>query len=257
MLARSDTVGDMDAADVVEVLDEVATAVATALDGLRDWGLAGTRAGQYRHDLIADAAALAVIDEAGFGAVSEESGPHHADRDIVVSLDPVDGSTNASHGLPWWATSACAIDAQGLLASVVVNQATGQRFRATRGGGATGDGGPIAPSTCGDLSDAIVAFSGYPTRDIGWAQYRSLGAAALDMCAVASGALDAFIDCGVTSLAPWDYLGALLICREAGAHVAEASGRELVVTETGLRRTPVAAATGELLAHAVKARRFL
>ena len=42
------------ASAVLEVLHEIATAVATSLDGLDDWGLAGTRDGQYRSDLVAD-----------------------------------------------------------------------------------------------------------------------------------------------------------------------------------------------------------
>ncbi len=247
----------MDPFEVADVLDRVATAVADALDGLEDWSLAHTREGQYRHDLVADAAALAVIDGAGFGTVSEESGVHHPERSITVVLDPVDGSTNASHGLPWWATSACAVDGDGPLAAVVVNQATGTRYRATRGGGATRDDKPIGPTACQEMSKAIVAFSGYPTRHLGWAQYRSLGAAALDICAVASGSLDAFMDCAPTSLAPWDYLGALLVCTEAGASMTEASGRDLVVTEFGPRRTPVAASTPELLAQVLAARRSL
>lgn len=247
----------MNAADVASVLDEVVTAVAEALVGLEDWGLARTREGQYHSDLVADRAALEVIDRAGFGAVSEESGVHHGDRPITVVLDPVDGSTNASRGLPWWATSACALDRNGPLAAVVANQATGARFRATRGGGATCDGTPIAPSDRRGMGQAIVAFSGYPTRHLGWAQYRSLGAAALDLCAVASGSLDAFVDCAPTSLAPWDYLGAMLICTEAGASITEAEGRDLVVTDHGPRRTPVAAATPELLAQVVEARRSL
>lgn len=247
----------MDAAEVAGVLDQVASAVADALEGLEDWGLTGTREGQYRHDLIADRAALAVIDAAGFGAVSEESGVHHPERAITVVLDPVDGSTNASHGLPWWATSSCAVDADGPLAAVVVNQATGTRFQATRGGGAWRDGRSMRPTSCRSLSQAIVAFSGYPTHHAGWSQYRSLGAAALDLCSVAAGNLDAFIDCAATSLAPWDYLGALLICAEAGASIAEGSGRELVITEFGPRRAPVAAATPELLAQALAARQSL
>lgn len=240
--------------DVVAVLDEVATAVAKALDGLDDWGPAGGHEGQYRHDVVADEAALAVIGEAGFGALSEESGRHHPDRAITVVLDPVDGSTNASHGLPWWATSACAVDADGPLAAVIVNQATGTRYRASRGGGATEDGRPVRPSACEEVGDALVAFSGFPTRYGGWAQYRALGAAALDLCAVASGHLDAFVDCASTSLAPWDYLGALLVCREAGVPYTEAGGRELVVLDHGCRRTPVAAATPGLLDQVVAMR---
>jgi fructose-1,6-bisphosphatase/inositol monophosphatase family enzyme len=239
---------------VLEVLHEVVTAVAESLAGLDDWGLAGTREGQYRSDLIADQAALEVIDRAGFGAWSEESGVHHPDRPLWVVLDPVDGSTNASRGLPWWATSACAVDADGPLAAVVANQASGVRFDAYRGGGARVDDRPLAPTSCQSMGAAIVALSGYPSRWLGWSQYRAFGAAALDLCAVAAGQVDGFIDCARQSLAPWDYLGGLLICREAGAVVEEAFGRDLFIRQHGIRRTPVAAATPALLAEAVAAR---
>lgn len=244
----------MDGDEALEVLHSVASAVRRALDGLDDWGLAGTREGQYKSDLVADRAALAVIDEAGYGAISEESGVHHPERPVTVVLDPVDGSTNASRGLPWWATSACALDADGALAAVVVNQAIGTRFAAVRGGGATADGTPLVPSDCRSFSECTVALSGFPGRALGWSQYRSLGAAALDLCAVASGSLDAFIDCAGHSLAPWDYLGGMLICQEAGASIVEAFGRQLVVREHGPRRTPVAAATPELLVEVRAAR---
>jgi myo-inositol-1(or 4)-monophosphatase len=244
---------------VLAVLHDAATAVADGLKDLDDWGPAagGTHPGQYRSDVVADAAALAVLDRAGFGAFSEESGLHHPDRAVRVVVDPVDGSTNASRGLPWWATSLCAVDREGPVAAVVVNQATGVRFEAVRGGGARCDGRPVAPAGCRSMGRAIVAFSGYPRRHLGWSQYRTLGAAALDLCGVASGALDAFIDCAAQSLAPWDYLGGMLICSEAGAFVAEPSGRDLVVTEGDGRRTIVAAATADLLDEAVTARRDL
>jgi myo-inositol-1(or 4)-monophosphatase len=247
----------MAADEVLEVLNQVADAVRSALDGLDDWGLAGTRQSQYRSDLVADRAALDVIEAAGYGCISEESGEHHLDRSIVVVLDPVDGSTNASRGLPWWATSACALDAEGPLAAVVVNQAIGTRFAAIRGGGATRDGVAIRPTACTRFDACTVALSGFPQRWLGWSQYRAFGAAALDLCAVASGSLDAFIDCARQSLAPWDYLGGLLICQEAGAHIADTFGRDLVVREFGPRRTPVAAATAELLVEAVAARRSI
>lgn len=242
------------AADLLGVLHEAAAAVRRALDGLGDWGLADTRDGQYRSDLVADEAAVAVLDSAGLGVLSEESGLHHPDRGVVVVVDPVDGSTNASRGLPWWATSLCAVDAGGPLAAVVVNQATGTRFDALRGGGARRDGEPISPATATRLEDSIVAVSGYPARPWGWSQYRSLGAAALDLCAVACGSLDAFVDCGATSLAPWDYLGGMLVCLEAGAVVREARGRELIVLEEAARRTVVAACGEELALELVAAR---
>lgn len=239
---------------MLAVLHDVVDAVAASLSGLDDWGLAGTRDGQYRSDLVADDAALDVLDRAGFAVLSEESGIHNGDRDVLVVIDPVDGSTNAWRGLPWWATSVCALDGEGLLAAVVANQATGKRYEAERGGGARYDGVPMSPTSSRTLGESIVAFSGYPRRWLGWSQYRSLGAAALDICAVGSGQLDAFIDCAADSLAPWDYLGGLLVCIEAGAHVAEAFGRELVVRDPNTRRTIVAAATPELLAEAVTGR---
>jgi myo-inositol-1(or 4)-monophosphatase len=239
------------APDLVATLDQVVAEVRVALDGLGDWGLAGTREGQYRSDLVADRVAVDRLEQAGFGVLSEESGWHHPDREIVVVMDPVDGSTNASRRIPWWATSLCALDAGGPLAAVVANQATGTHYDAVRGGGARRDGERIAPSSARHMGESIVAFSGYPAEHLGWSQFRTLGAAALDLCAVADGTLDAFVDCGATSLAPWDYLGGLLICREAGAQVGEAFGRELVVREWGPRRTVVAAATAELLGVAM------
>jgi myo-inositol-1(or 4)-monophosphatase len=239
---------------VLEVLHQAATAVRASLDDLDDWGLAGTRDGQYRSDVMADRVVLEMIERAGFGALSEESGEHNPSRQILVVVDPVDGSTNASRGFPWWATSLCALDAAGPLAAVVVNQATGTRFEAVRDGGARCDGRPIKPSGCTSMRRAIVGLSGYPKRWLGWSQYRVFGAAALDICAVASGQLDAFIDCGYRSLAPWDYLGGLLVCQEAGAHIAEAFGRDLIVRDHDGRRAIVAAATPDLLDEARAAR---
>ncbi|HET9733569.1 MAG TPA: inositol monophosphatase family protein [Acidimicrobiales bacterium] len=241
----------------LQVLHDAAAAAADALRDLQDWGPSGGRSDQYHSDVLADAAVLEVLDRAGFGVFSEESGLHHPDRPVRVVVDPVDGSTNASRGLPWWATSLCALDEDGPAAAVVVNQVTGWRFEATRGGGARRDGRAVAPTGCSSLSSAIVAFSGYPRHYLGWSQYRSLGAAALDICAVAAGTLDAFIDCAPSSLAPWDYLAAMLICQEAGASVVDAEGRDLVVREGTGRRTVVAAATPALLAEAVAGRRRL
>lgn len=218
--------------------------MASALGALGDWGPAGTRPGQHHSDLVADRVATTAILEAGLGVCSEESGLQEADRPIVVVLDPLDGSTNAAQGIPWYATSLCAVDGSGALAAVVANLASGERYRATRGAGADRDGRPIHPSAVGDLSEAVIGLSGYPARHLRWRQYRALGAAALDLCAVADGRLDGFVDCH--SHGPWDYLGALLVCREAGAAVVDAEGRELTTTDPRARRT-LLAANGESL----------
>lgn len=244
----------MDPQAALSVLDEGAAAVAQALGHLDDWGPAGTRPGQYRSDLAADDAALAVLDRAGVGVLSEESGRHGGDREVTVVLDPLDGSTNASRGVPWFATSLCAVDGDGMLAALVVDLASGTRFSATRGGGATRDGRRLAPSGAARLDASLVALSGLPPRSLGWKQFRAFGAAALDLCAVASGTVDAYIDCSPDAHGPWDYLGGALICIEAGAAVADGLGRDLLVLDHAARRTPVAAASPGLLDEAVAAR---
>ena len=111
-----------------------------------DWGLAGTKAGQHHSDLAADAAALEVLGERGSGVLSEESGLQDAERPLLVVVDPLDGSTNAAQGIPWFATSLCAVDADGPLAALVVNLVNGDRFEARRGEGAWRNGAAIGPS---------------------------------------------------------------------------------------------------------------
>lgn len=238
----------MDDGALLAVLHQAADAVAAVLSVLDDWGPAGTRPGQYLSDLAADAAAVAVLEGAGLGVLSEESGLHGAGRPLLAVLDPVDGSTNASRRIPWFATSVCVLDDEGARAAVVVNQSSGVRYEASRGGGARRDGRPIAPSGEDALCAAVVAINGMPPRHLGWRQFRALGAAALDLCAVADGTFDGYVDCVTDSHGPWDYMGGVLVCREAGAVVADAGGRPLEARGHADRRSPVAAATPALLA---------
>jgi fructose-1,6-bisphosphatase/inositol monophosphatase family enzyme len=240
---------------LLAVLHEAASAALVATEGSGDFALVDAARGQHVADVAADAAAVEVLVGAGLGVLSEESGRHHPDRAVTAVLDPLDGSSNASRGLPWFATSVCAVDAEGALAAVVVNQVSGARYEAVRGGGARCDGEPIAPSGSTVLAEAMVGLSGLPPAWLGWKQYRALGAVALDLCAVAEGRLDGYLDCSPSAHGPWDYLGGMLICQEAGAAVADAAGRDLVVLEHDARRTPVAGATPALLAAAVEARR--
>ena len=246
--------------ELLAVLHDAARAVRRALDALDDWGLAGTRSGQYRSDLAADEACLAVLDAAGLGWLSEESGIEHPDREITVVVDPVDGSTNADRGIPWFATSLCAVDRDGARVALVVNQASGRWWEAVRGGGARVDGRPCVPSGATDLSRSIVGLSGYPNQYLGWKQYRALGAAALDLCSVADGVLDGYLDCSPSAHGSWDYAAGLLVCREAGVEVVDAFDRDLLTPGAlrhGDRRTPVAGATPALTAQLVAARRRL
>jgi myo-inositol-1(or 4)-monophosphatase len=237
------------------LLDDVADLVAATLGDLDDWGPSGSRAGQYRSDVVADAVAVDRLVASGVGVLSEETGLHHPERSVVVVLDPLDGSTNAAHGVPWYAISLCAVDGDGPSVALVVDLAGGHRYSARRGAGAWRDGRPIGPSKITHLGEAFIGLSGLPPRHLGWRQFRALGALALDLCAVADGTLDGFVDCSPDAHGPWDYLGGLLICREAGASVVDAAARDLVAIDHGARRTPVAAATTGLLDQLVDARR--
>jgi fructose-1,6-bisphosphatase/inositol monophosphatase family enzyme len=247
-------VGDDGADELLALLDSAADAVVASLSDLRDWGLAETRPHQYQSDLVADAALRDVLDPAGVGVLSEESGLRGADAPVVVIADPVDGSTNASLGIPWFATSLCAVDARGPVAAVVVNIATGERFDARRGTGARRDGQAISPTTCTEVAQSIIGLSGFAPRYFGWRQYRTLGAAALDLCAVACGRLDGYVDCSFDAHGVWDYAAGVLICDEAGATIVDASGRALISLDPSLRRTPVAAATQPLSSQLLAAR---
>jgi fructose-1,6-bisphosphatase/inositol monophosphatase family enzyme len=238
----------MDGPALIELFDELTSDLVDALAGLDDWGLSGLVPGQYNHDLIADEVMLQPLLDAGCNVLSEESGlvVEHAGADITVVVDPIDGSTNASHGLPWYATSLCAVDGQGMLAASVTNLATGERFEALRGEGVQVERDTTGPSGVTELSDALVALSGLPPHHGGWRQFRTYGAAALDMCAVAVGMFDAFVDVdGAHGV--WDYLGAQLICIESGAVVSDGEGRDLLVLDPAARRAPIAAANQGLL----------
>ncbi len=237
---------------LLEVCRSVGEGIRSVLGNLEDWGLAGTRPGQYRSDLAADAIAVDHLVGAGLGVLSEESGLHAPDRELLAVVDPVDGSTNASRGFPWFATSICVLDGEGPLVAYVVNQSTGTTYEAVRGAGATRDGVAIAPSARTALGESIVGLSGFPHHYLGWRQYRAFGAAALDLCCVADGALDAYLDCSSSAHGPWDYLGGMLVCTEAGAVVGETESRPLVVRQHADRRSPVAAGTPALLGEVLE-----
>jgi fructose-1,6-bisphosphatase/inositol monophosphatase family enzyme len=238
---------------LLAICHRVADVVPGALRDVEDLTAAGTRPGQYALDLAADRVVLDVLEDAGLGVLSEESGLHRPDSEFIAVVDPVDGSTNASRGIPWYATSVCVLDKVGPRAAVVANLATGVRYYAVRGGGAWRDSTRIAPSGCTEMRRAVVALSGYPRRHLGWAQFRALGSAALEMCAVADGMIDVFSVGGRAHLAPWDYLGAMLLCTEAGATVVDLDGRALVTAEFDARRAVAAAATPALMAELQRA----
>ncbi|MFQ5689377.1 MAG: inositol monophosphatase family protein [Gemmatimonadota bacterium] len=163
------------------------------------------------------------------GILAEEETSDHPGRPggIRWIVDPLDGTTNWLHGYPEFAVSIAALDARGLRAAVVLNSATGEEFDAVRGGGARRDGKPIHVSATAELRHALIG-TGFPFKrhallppylrmlDAVLRQtsgVRRGGAAALDLCHLACGRLDAFWELW---LMPWDVAGGALILREAG-----------------------------------------
>jgi fructose-1,6-bisphosphatase/inositol monophosphatase family enzyme len=252
------TTTPLDPTDVLAVFGRAAAAVADVLRATTDWGASGRRDGQYAVDLEADAACLEVLYEAGFRVLSEESGvtsaPGGDPTAPIVVVDPIDGSTNASRQVPWFATALCLVVDGRPTAATVANHATGDVFTAVRGGGAFRNGEPCRPTTVTEIGEAIIGVSGLPTHHYGWAQFRALGASAPDICNVACGITDAWCDTNDLH-GVWDYLASVLIAEEAGCVVGEVFDRELCVVDHTARRGPIVAATPELFDALLAARR--
>jgi len=248
--------GATTAEQLLDVFDAAAAAHRAALASLTgEQRRARTnRPGQYALDVVVDAAVLPVLHAAGVAVVSEESG-WSGDRSapVTVVVDPVDGSTNCSREIPYWGVSICALDADGPLCALVTNTPLGERITAMRGGGAQRDGTPLSPSTVTRVDDAVVAISGMPNRVLPWKQFRAMGSAALSLCDVASGRLDAMLDALPDRHGPWDYLGGLLVCTEAGASVRDIHHRPLAVSDYEARRQLIAGATAALVEDLVPA----
>ncbi|KQX66800.1 inositol monophosphatase family protein [Angustibacter sp. Root456] len=174
------------------------------------------------------------------GLLGEEGGGRAGSTGITWVVDPIDGTVNYLYGLPAYAVSVAAVtgDVRGgdwdVLAGCVHNPASGETFTAARGGGAFLDGRPLRVSDVSDPAQALVATGfGYEAerrrrqaevvaavlpqvRDI-----RRLGSAAIDLCQVACGRVDAYFERG---LQPWDMAAGTLVAREAGAIVSGLAG---------------------------------
>jgi fructose-1,6-bisphosphatase/inositol monophosphatase family enzyme len=243
---------------LLELFSSICDRTSEVVAATTEWGESGRRTGQYLVDLDVDDVCVAPLLAAGDSVLSEESGVQHPPTGPstlgTVIVDPLDGSTNASLGLPWCATSLCLVVDGAAEIATVANLATGARYTAVRGRGARLDGEPITVGATVALADAVVAVSGLPDHHYGWRQFRAMGASALDICAVASGSFDGFVDMSPDAHGVWDYVGAMLVVREAGGVVVDAQGRELVVLDPGARRTPVAATGASLLEELLRAR---
>lgn len=179
-------------------------------------------------DRASEAIVMGILREAtpDFDILAEESGAHGKVAPFRWVIDPIDGTTNYAHHFPYFNVSIGLEENGESIVGVVYDPIMDQLFWATRGGGAFLNGTPIAPSNAQTLSESVVAtgivYDVWET-DQGIAEMirlvkraRSLrinGSAALDMCYVACGRLDAYCD---TGLSPWDISAARLIVREVG-----------------------------------------
>ena len=169
--------------------------------------------------------------------LGEESGSI-GDSDTVWIIDPLDGTTNFLHGFPVFCVS-IGVQVKGRVEhGVVYDPCRQELFAASRGSGATLDGRKIRVSGRTDFKQALIG-TGFPFRQAesdmdpylamlkkvvqSSSGVRRPGAAALDLCYVASGRLDAFWE---TGLAPWDLAAGSLIIREAGGIISGLDGSE-------------------------------
>jgi myo-inositol-1(or 4)-monophosphatase len=168
------------------------------------------------------------------GVLGEEGSARPGSSGVRWIIDPLDGTTNYLYGFPAFAGSIAAeVDGTGV-AGVVHDVAHGERFTATLGGGARLDDRPVEANTDPDLATALVGtgFSYDAARRRRQAEVvtqvlpvvrdlRRAGAAAIDLCWVGAGRLDAFYERG---LHEWDYAAGALIAAEAGARVGDLDG---------------------------------
>ena len=164
----------------------------------------------------------------------EQGGLLASDASVRWVVDPIDGTVNFLYGIPAYAVSLAAQVGGRSVAGVVVDVARDRVYAARVGGGATvteADGTVIALRATALRNPALALVAtgfGYErerrlaqgqlmarllpqVRDI-----RRVGAAALDLCMVAAGAVDAHFEHG---LSPWDWAAGALIAAEAGAIV--------------------------------------
>ncbi|MDD2694365.1 MAG: inositol monophosphatase family protein [Anaerolineales bacterium] len=180
-----------------------------------------------------------------YGFLGEEGVNNHQAHGARWIVDPLDGTTNYAHGFPFFAASIALEQAGEVVLGVVYNPVLDELYTAEKGAGARLNGNPIRVSTTGELGKALVG-SGFPydawTTDqdnvATWARFvksalsvRCDGAAALDLCHVAVGRLDAFWE---RDLAPWDMAAGALIAAEAGGAISACDGSPFHLGQPGI-----------------------
>lgn len=174
-----------------------------------------------------------LLPDAGF-LTEEETVHQHTARERWI-IDPLDGTTNFLHRLPFFAIS-IALERDGELVIGIVHEiCRGEHFAAWKGGGAWLNGTRVRVSDHTLLEDCLIA-TGFPYYDYqrmeGYIDVlkqfmlktrgvRRLGSAALDLAYVACGRFDAYYE---YALQPWDVAGGIVLVREAGGKVSDFKG---------------------------------
>ncbi|HIT53665.1 MAG TPA: inositol monophosphatase [Candidatus Fimivicinus intestinavium] len=186
---------------------------------------------------------LAALDPQAAFLAEEKENEKVAGKPAWI-LDPVDGTTNLIHDYRMSAVSLAYYDGASVACGVVYNPFTQELFTAQRGGGAFLNGVPIRCSAARTMDDCLAAIGTAPYYKAEAAQnfalfqkvflacqdIRRSGSAALDLCYVACGRIDAYFE---RHLKPWDYAAGLLLVQEAGGCVTDWQGHLPEVTKPG------------------------
>lgn len=167
--------------------------------------------------------------------LTEESGDQRRDSPRRWIIDPLDGTTNFSHGFPFWCVSIAFEDRGRVQAGAVYSPVLGEFFEARRGRGACLNGRRIRVSKQARMERCLLA-TGFP-YDVHTSRYDNLkyfrrfikraqavrrpGSAAMDLAYVACGRFDGFWE---MKLKPWDMAAASLMVDEAGGKVTDFAG---------------------------------
>ena len=177
--------------------------------------------------------------------LAEESGGSEWDQGRVWIVDPLDGTVNFVHGFPQVATSVGLRDNGSGLVGVVSSAINGETFSAMRGHGAMLDGAPIKVSSQAEPARSLIG-TGFAYDRQTRAQsmtdtlarvltefqgIRRVGSAALDLCWVAAGRLDAYWEYGVR---PWDTAAGALIVTEAAGRITGFDNRTYALDDPGI-----------------------
>ena len=183
--------------------------------------------------------------EPGGRMIGEESSPEVISDGLVWVVDPLDGTTNFLHGFPWYAVSIAAAVDGVLEAAVVLQIPQGDRYHASRGGGAWLGEHRLSVSPIDDPAFALIG-TGFPFKDVSrldvyqrqfarvageTSGIRRAGSAALDLAAVAAGRFEAFWE---QRLSAWDLAAGALLVREAGGVVTDHAGRDVGVEHAAI-----------------------